>query len=139
MTRSTGALSEVIWATRGRDWGFRFLLDGGHREPLEPYSVAFAGREDEPEMCVRQAGRVALRFADPEGRRDRAGRVIPHEFVIHGPLAVDIESVEDGRQAIWPLVERAYASVWAKAVAPTAADLHYDNAPGPKGSEGVDS
>ena len=37
-------------------------------------------------------------------RQDVAGRVIPHEFVAFGSSADGIDSVEDGRRLVWPLV-----------------------------------
>jgi hypothetical protein len=106
-------LSErLIWATRGRSWGFRFLLKGGLADPLPVYERSFADLEYEPTACHRAAGKVALRFPDPLGRRDASGRVIPHEFVVFGDLADEIESVEDGLRQVWPLVAEAYAGVW---------------------------
>ena len=32
----------LIWATRGRTWGFRFLRDGGFPDPLPVYDLAFS-------------------------------------------------------------------------------------------------
>jgi hypothetical protein len=102
----------LIWATRGRTWGFRFLRDGGFKDPLRVYDVVFSGVGDEPEVCRRIGEKVALRFPDPLGRQDRAGRVIPHEFVVFGPLAEGIDSVEDGRREVWPLAADKFARVW---------------------------
>ncbi|TQM61726.1 hypothetical protein FBY41_1739 [Humibacillus xanthopallidus] len=102
----------LIWATRGRSWGFRFLLDGGLSDPLLAYERAFANLEDEPTTCRRTAHKVALRFPDPLGRTDAAGRVIPHEFVVLGDLAKEIQSVEDGLQQVWPHVAGTYARIW---------------------------
>jgi len=108
----------AIWATRGRSWGFRFLLDGEYPDPLPPYERVFSGVEDEPRLCVRVGDQVALRFPDPLGRRDAAGRVIPHDFVIfkplddEEPLADKIHSVEEGLEKVWPLVRDVFAQVW---------------------------
>lgn len=102
----------LIWVTRGRRWGFRFLMDGGFSDPLPEYDKAFSWVADQPEVCRRTDDRVALRFPDPEGRRDRAGRVIPHEFVILGPEAHEIHSVEDGYRLVWPRVRDAYGHAW---------------------------
>ncbi len=113
----------LIWATRGRSWGFRFLLNGGQPDPLLDYERSFADLQDEPTTYRRTAGKVALRFTDPLGRRDTAGRVIPHDFVVSGDLANKIESVEDGLQQIWPLVAGAYARVWDAPEPPSVADL----------------
>lgn len=119
----------VIWATRGRTWGFRFLLDGDYLDPLPAYDRVFSGVEGQPRVCVRVGGEVALRFPDPMGRRDAAGRVIPHDFVIREPLAdeeplVDrINSVDDGIQKVWPLVSDVFAEVWDAPGPPDAATI----------------
>jgi hypothetical protein len=113
---------QLIWATRGRSWGFRFLLKGGLSDPLPVHERSFADFE-EPTTCHRAAGTVALRFPDPLGRRDASGRVIRHEFVVFGHLAHEIDSVEDGLQQVWPLVAEAYAGVWDAERPPSVADL----------------
>ncbi|MCZ2818179.1 hypothetical protein [Modestobacter sp. VKM Ac-2984] len=108
----------LIWATRGRAWGFRFLRNDASGDPLVLYDAAFSGLEDSPEACRRvtateaQPEMVALRFPDPGGRRDRAGRVIPHDFVVLGALADELDSIETGRQRIWPLVAEDFQRVW---------------------------
>ena len=102
----------LIWATRGRNWGFRFLRSGGFADPLVEYDKAFASVEESAEAFLRRGGRVAIRFSDPLGRKDRVGRTIPHEFVVNGPLAAEIESVEDGLRLIWPLVSDEYSRLW---------------------------
>lgn len=101
-----------IWATRRRTWGFRFLRDGGFADPLVEYDKAFSSLEDLTQACHRIDGMIALRFPDPEGREDRAGRVIPHEFVVQENLDPEIKSVDDGLKAVWPLVSDEYARVW---------------------------
>ncbi|MHA3835889.1 hypothetical protein ACXR8F_09235 [Terrabacter sp. AAH1] len=115
--------TQFIWATRGHSWGFRFLLDAGFDDPLPAYERAFAGLADHPTAWRRESRHLALRFPDPVGRRDAAGRVIPHEFVVFGDVAGDIGSVDDGVQTIWPIVEHAYARIWDSDKAPTANDL----------------
>lgn len=113
----------LIWATRGRSWGFRFLRFGGYLDPLSAYERAFEGAEDDVEVYQRADERVALRFPDPLDRKDAAGRVIPHDFVVWGPLAANIHSVEDGIQRVWPLVADVYDRVWMKDKAPSAKDI----------------
>lgn len=102
----------LIWATRGRSWGFRFLLDGGYADPLPAYERAFTGAQGESELCRRVGNVVALRLLDPLYRRDAAGRVIPHDFVISEPLAQRVGSIEDGLREVWPLVADIYGQVW---------------------------
>lgn len=101
-----------IWATRGKTWGFRFRRGAGFTDPLGPYDDAFVGLENEREVCRRRGELVALRFEDPLGRVDRAGRVIPHEFVVFPPLGDDVNSVEDGLRVVWPLVADEFARDW---------------------------
>lgn len=113
----------LIWATRGRSWGFRFLLNAGLPDPLPEYERAFAGLEDEPTTWLRTPGLAALRFSDPLQRKDTAGRVIPHEFVIFGDQADQIDSVEGGQNRVWPLVANAYARVWDSDHPPSPAEL----------------
>lgn len=103
---------EFIWATRGRTWGFRFLRSGGLDDPLEVYEGAFSTIADKPEGCRRLDRAVALRFLDPEGRQDAAGRVIPHDFVLFGAWAEGIDSLEAGIQRIWPVVGDEFMNVW---------------------------
>lgn len=104
-----------IWATRGRTWGFRFLHTGGFSDPLPVYDRAFASVPDEPAALVHGDDVVALRFPDPLGRKDAAGRVIPHEFVMFRPLTDEIQSIEDGLQLVWPLVADEFGRVWDQA------------------------
>lgn len=111
-----------IWATRGRTWGFRFLRTGGRPDPLGTYEDIFSKVEDGPEAWLRVADSVALRFPDPEGRRDASGRVIPHDFVLIGPWADGINSLEDGRQRIWNKVADEFESVWDKTEPPSATE-----------------
>lgn len=112
MTLDRDAAERLIWATRGRSWGFRFLLRGNLSDPLKEYERAFASLSGERAGWRRVDGIVALRFPDPSRRRDAAGRVIPHEFVVLGDLAEDIGSVEDGLRLVWPIVQAAYAQIW---------------------------
>lgn len=126
MSRGISLPKQLIWATRGRSWGFRFLLDAGFDDPLSEYERAFAGLTDTPTAFRHEGKMVALRFPDPVGRRDAAGRVIPHEFVVLGDLANTITSVEEGLKRIWPIVDRTYARIWNAHAAPSAEDLWFE-------------
>lgn len=114
----------VVWATRGRSWGFRFLLDGGFPDPLQPYDQAFAGTEGERTVCRRVSSRVALRFPDPDGRCDASGRVIPHDIIVLPPLADDVHSIEDGQRLIWlPRLAAAFTRLWDQPAPPSATEI----------------
>jgi hypothetical protein len=109
-----------IWATRGRAWGFRFLRKGGLPNPLAVYEAAFSKVGDEPELWRRVGDKMVLRFPDPEGRRDAAGRVIPHNFVLLGGCVDGINSFEDAFQRIWHEVSQEFDRVWDKNEPPSA-------------------
>jgi hypothetical protein len=104
--------TRLIWATRGRTWGFRFVRRGGFDEPLAVYERAFSGIGDQAEEWGRVADNVALRFPDPEGRSDASGRVIPHDFVLVGGWSAEVDSLDDGRRRVWPLVAAEFESIW---------------------------
>ncbi|MFX0592868.1 hypothetical protein [Melissospora conviva] len=110
----------MIWVTGGKYWGFRFLRDGGYRDPLPAYDEVFSMVEDEPEVYRRVGDKVALRFSDPLQRKDTAGRTIPHEFVIFGSSADRVSSVEDGIRLLWPLVADEFARIWDAPSPPSA-------------------
>jgi hypothetical protein len=114
----------LVWATRGRSWGFRFPLDGGYPDPLPIYDRAFAGTEGELTVCRRAGTYVALRFPDPLGRRDEAGRVIPHDIVVPPPLADEVRSLEDGKRLVWLRLADAFAGVWDLPGPPSPEDIH---------------
>lgn len=101
-----------IWATRGKTWGFRFLRTAGQANPLALYEAAFQGETDAPETFQANANTVAIRVSDPEGRRDAAGRVIPHEFVLVRPLPHEVTSAEEAFRLVWPEVKEEFARDW---------------------------
>lgn len=102
----------MLWATRGREWGFKFVRNDFGGDPLLVYEEAFAGAGTDADTVHRAGDTVALRILDPEKRADRAGRIIPHEFVLAGSLAERVASVEDGLREVWPLVADEYAQLW---------------------------
>ena len=104
----------LLWATRGRSWGFRFLPVEGTTgaDPLALYERAYIGHEDESEGCWRTGGLLAVRFADPEGRTDESGRVIPHELVLDADEATDLATPEGAVAQLWPLLAARYAELW---------------------------
>lgn len=108
----------LIWATRGHMWGFRFLLSGGLEDPLAEYERAFAAGSDHETLFSVHKFALALRFPDPEGRADTAGRLIPHDLVLLPPIPSEIDSLEAGRTQIWAMLAAAYAAVWDRPRAP---------------------
>lgn len=102
----------MIWATRGRTWGFRFLRDGGFSDPLIPYEAAFGNHMADSQVWLPGQDSLAVRFPDPLQRTDSAGRVISHDFVIYSPTAEVLTSFETARLRIWGEVSQDYADVW---------------------------
>lgn len=108
----------LIWATRGRSWGFQFLLDGGYPDPLLVYERAFEGTQGQRTVCRPIGDSVAVRFPDPLNRSDDAGRAIPHEFVLTKPQADRVHSIDDALREIWPLVAGVFGEVWDRTKPP---------------------
>lgn len=102
----------MIWATRGRTWGFRFLRTGGFEDPLPVYEAAFADIGSGPRAIHRVGETLAVRFPDPGGREDSAGRLIPHEMVVFPPMSHGVNTVGDALELIWPLVADEYETYW---------------------------
>lgn len=102
----------MIWATRGKSWGFKFLMDGGYEDPLPVYEEVFEQHLQEPQYWCFTSGRSALRFPDPLNRKDAAGRLILHDFVI---LESDLDAhstYEDARERVWSQVAETYEELW---------------------------
>jgi hypothetical protein len=110
-----------IWVTRGRTWGFRVLRTAGLSDAFEAYESTFSGVEEGPEAVRRVDDRLAVRFPDPEGRRDRAGRIISHEFVLLPPVDAAVDSVDAARSLVWPQVETVFRGAWDAPQAPAPA------------------
>lgn len=103
---------EIIWATRGKHWGHKFLLDGGYKDPLPPYLEAFSGFENSRHVFERCNGHLALRFPDPEERHDESGRLIYHDLVISGHAITDARSYDEACSFMWPLIADEYSKLW---------------------------
>lgn len=93
------------------------LRTGGRPNPLEVYEAAFAGTYNAAEVLLQHARTTAVRFPDPENRTDRAGRVIPHDFVLLTD-GVIFENVDAACATLWPEVASMYASVWEQLTGP---------------------
>jgi hypothetical protein len=110
-----------IWVTRGKHWGFCFLRKTTTGDPWLVYEVAFenvpidAQKHHEMKRIAIDSTRedvVALRFLDPLARSDASGRIISHDFVLFGEFANQVNSVEQGLEKIWPLIETEYAEIF---------------------------
>lgn len=98
----------------------------GLNDPLPEYEQAFAAIGDEISGWDRTGLVVAVRFIDPKQKRDSARRLIHHEFVAFGDDANLVNSVDDAKHNLWPLVEFAFERAWESHTAPSTADLRFD-------------
>lgn len=101
-----------LWATRGYSWGFRFLRQNIVGDPLPLYEGAFSLSQGEDECFHRFEGGVAIRFVDPEGRKDRSGREIVHDFVLDGAAVGRAASYDEVRDTVWKEVQEEYEALW---------------------------
>ena len=118
-TMLTLDLSNMLWSTRGKEWGFRFLHVPSDRTlPWdEVYSKVFGSSDDHARyrhgsihmpQC-RSTAYIAVRLFDPEQDwRDSAGRAIPHELL----FVVDPESMDRAIRVDWPRVVLAHLRPW---------------------------
>lgn len=112
----------LLWAARGRSWGFRFLADGGYSEPLRVYEKAFRGVEGDATVFRPFGGGAVFRLPDPLERRDDAGRVLTHDIVSADPL-LGLGTLDDAFAIVWPRLAPAYEQVWDRARPPTRDDI----------------
>lgn len=100
----------VLHASRGKNKGFRFYSDGQSPSPLQEFDKAFPeGDREARTLFKKYDGKIAATFSDPEGRKDHAGRVIPHSVVIPKTMTDGINSLDDVINKIWPIVKEDYS------------------------------
>lgn len=105
----------LIWLTRGKSWGFRFLRDGGFEDPLPEYERVFREVPDGSPAMASSRHVIGVRFPDPDRRQDAAGRLITHEVVIYPPFSDGITTVRDAVARVWPIISAEYAERWDRA------------------------
>lgn len=104
-----------IHASRLKTKGFKFYQQGGLSDSLAEYTKAFGHDASGSETFKRYGDnneKIAASFLDPDGRRDTAGRVIPHEIVIPKSMANGINNLDDVKKKIWPLLSEEYGRLY---------------------------
>jgi hypothetical protein len=99
----------VMHLSRGKNKGFRFYNDGQSPSPLSEYDKGFEGHQESASHFKKYDGKIAATFLDPEGRKDRAGRPIPHQVIIPKSMADGIDNVNDVVTKIWPIIKEDYS------------------------------
>lgn len=103
---------DLIHATRGKTKGFTFLKQGGVPTFLQEYENAFGHDSGQTGVFKKVGGKIAVSFLDPDGKKDFAGRLIPHEILIPKSMAHGINNVDDVMEKIWPLLKDQYESYY---------------------------
>lgn len=103
----------IVHSSRGRNVGFTFPQRGGLTDPLSEHGkVNWTSSGEMFQRYGNRSEKVAARFLDPEGRLDRAGRIIPHEVMLPEALAKDVHDVDGVRKKVWPLIKDTYDALY---------------------------
>lgn len=105
----------IIHSARGRNVGFMFPQRGGLSDPLHEYNLGFGG-DDHSHTFFRRYGdnleKVAVRFPDPLGRKDHAGRIIPHDVLLPESLAKGVSNANDAEKVAWPRIKDVFGALY---------------------------
>lgn len=114
----------VVHFARGKNKGLRFLSRGGLTNPTAEHIKGF-GDETTPDNLKTDTHRrygtnnekIAVRFTDPENRRDASGRRIVHDVILPEEHAKDLGSNDTQviRRA-WKLVRPDYNKFWEESL-----------------------
>lgn len=108
-----GNPTSVLHASRAKNTGFKVLKDGSTMSPLSAVSKVFGEEDPKVGTFKRTAdGLVGVVFNDPQGRTDRAGRVIPHMVVIPKEHAIRVGTYDAAVRKAWSLVKDSYEDHW---------------------------
>lgn len=99
--------TDVIHATRGKNQGFQFRKNGGLSDPFVEWSKNDSGHGAGPSFLRYgdKGEKVIGTYLDPLGRKDRAGRVIPHSVILPKHLADNVHNADDLIRVSWPLIK----------------------------------
>jgi hypothetical protein len=108
-------LNNILWSTAGRDWEFRFLLEpeqcddwvAYHRSIFQP-SAANETDINHGSILSGSVIYTSVVFLDPEGRKDSAGRVIPHEVAVIGEH-LDRDNLKN---MLWEKLSNVYSQLY---------------------------
>jgi hypothetical protein len=108
-------LNNILWSTSGRDWEFRFLLEpkqcddwvAYHRSIVQP-STANETDVNHGSILSGSVLYTSVVFLDPEGRKDSAGRVIPHEVAVIGEH-LDRDNLKN---MLWEKLSSVYSQLY---------------------------
>lgn len=117
-------LYNMLWSTRGYDWGFRFILQPeiNNQDWLEHYEKMFKQSNDNDiqvskgclEINNNKVPYIAVRFGDPEQHKDISGRIIPHEVAILGDDIQNLQEIDlvEIKNIIWNQLSAIYQDIY---------------------------
>lgn len=122
----TLSLQNMLWSTRGKEWGFRFVhLPTFHPGQWEAIYQSIFGRDDR--VPQRWYGLVSLsngaeikyvasRFFDPDATwKDGAGRKIPHEILLDvGSIPFEEVVAQTWEYAVMNQIRDFYRDIYSK-------------------------
>ena len=104
--------TSVIYMARGKNVCLTFLKKGDTPDYFSIFDKLGLNRDNSSMEFLQKAtdgsGLAAAQFLDPRGRKDFAGRPILHTIVIPSTMASRINSVDDVRSQVWPLLSNTY-------------------------------
>lgn len=106
--------STISHYSRGKNTGPAIIKSDGRPPPERLYMQAKFPPNNKEVFKKFDDGsnRIAVRFADPEGRRDRFGQRIRHEVIIPQTMSDGLNDINDVKIKIWPLLKEDYDNVY---------------------------
>lgn len=106
--------TDLIYGTRAKYHGFTLLKKGDTPDVLSIFEKGLGrDRLDVDNFFEKfDGGKIAASFLDLQGRKDFAGRVIPHMIIIPADKAQGINSIDDVKTKIWPTLEKTYQAFY---------------------------
>lgn len=104
-------LDGLFLASRSKNSGYRVMNDGNHPSPLDLMDSVFGSGLNDSSNNNRlydSPKGMGVNLDDPEGRTDRAGRVISHTIIIPNSMKSGINNADDVVRDIWPLIKEDY-------------------------------
>ena len=100
--------TDILYSSRGKTKGYQFFKSGGVPNPDAVAARAFGQGQAAGFFRKLEDGTVAAVLPDAKGRIDQAGRPIVHDLIVPKSMASGIDTIEDVKQKIWPLVKDLY-------------------------------
>lgn len=105
-------LENLMHFTRTKNRGFSVFNDGNHPKPMTMANKIMGDDWDTSDKLMDTDRGLGVLLTDPEGRKDRAGRDIPHLIIMPNSMRDEIRSVDDVREKVWPALKDDYAAVY---------------------------